>query len=176
MDKTLKSAIIIPVPEADLIVKKWREKYDRVALLGIPAHVTLLFPFKIPSEINNTVIDKLQLFFKTVNSFLFSLATIGTFPNVIFLSPNPRNPFIEITKKLNLLFPKNPPYGGKFPEINPHLTIGQLNRKDNFNEILDNISKDINSKLPIESKAREVKLMVENLDQTWSELVKFPLR
>jgi 2'-5' RNA ligase len=176
VNKILESAIIVTIPEAESVVRKWREKYDRVALLGIPAHITLLYPFKSPPEINESIIDKLRLLFKTINSFSFSLTTIGTFPNVIFLSPYPKNFFIDITKKLASLFPENPPFGGKFPEINPHLTIGQFTDKDNFKEILNNILKEINPKLPINAKAIEAKLMVENSDQTWSELIKFPFR
>jgi len=175
MNKDLESVIIIPVLEAESIVKKWRERYDRVALLGIPAHITLLYPFKTPSEIKEKIADKLQLFFQTVNSFAFSLTTIGTFPNVIFLTPSPKNPFIELTKKLAKLFPENPPYGGKFPEVNPHLTIGQFSKEDNFKRTLSVISENINPKLPQEARATEARLMVENINGKWTTLRKFPL-
>lgn len=55
---------------------------------------------------------------------------------MIFLEPFPREPFIKLTQQLAAIFPENPPYEGKFPDINPHLTIGQLSDKDNFKEVL----------------------------------------
>ena len=43
-----RSALIVAVAEAEPLVGEWRLRYDN-ALLGIPAHVTLLFPF-VPAE------------------------------------------------------------------------------------------------------------------------------
>jgi len=60
MNKKLESVILILVPDADIIVGKWREKHDRVARLGISAHITLLYPFKTPSTIDRVVINKLK--------------------------------------------------------------------------------------------------------------------
>lgn len=40
----LESVILIPIPDAENAVKSLREKYDPVALRGIPAHITILFP------------------------------------------------------------------------------------------------------------------------------------
>lgn len=37
------SAFIVPVPEAEPHAAHLRERYDPVALLGVPAQVTLLF-------------------------------------------------------------------------------------------------------------------------------------
>ena len=106
MNNKLESVILIPIPNAEEIIGKWRIKYDRVARLGIPSHITLLFPFKIPSAINKAVIKKLELLFSMIRSFLFSLTTIGTFPNVIFLLPSPKGFFVDITKKITSIFPE----------------------------------------------------------------------
>jgi len=169
------SVILIPIPEAEEIIGKWRMRYDRVARLGIPAHITLLFPFKIPSVIDKSVINKLELLFSTINTFSFSLTAIETFPNVIFLSPSPKESFIDITKKIVSIFPENQPYEGKFPDINPHLTLGQLSDKDNFSEILKKIKEDIEHKLPLKTKATEARLMIENPDGKWTIMQRFQL-
>jgi hypothetical protein len=39
------SAIIMPVPEVEAVVGPLRLQYDALARLGIPAHITLLYPF-----------------------------------------------------------------------------------------------------------------------------------
>lgn len=111
--------------------------------------------------------------FSTIKSFEFSLIKIETFPNVIFLSPSPKEFFVNITKKIVSVFPENPPYSGKFPDINPHLTIGQLSEKDNFTEILRNITEDIKEKLPLKTTATEARLMAENPDGRWMIMQRF---
>ena len=53
-------SLMIVVPEAERLVKPFREKYDPSAAVGVPAHITLLYPFKPPAEINETVLDNLN--------------------------------------------------------------------------------------------------------------------
>ena len=43
------SAVVVEVPEAEPLVGAWRLRFDPVAALGMPAHVTLLYPFVAPS-------------------------------------------------------------------------------------------------------------------------------
>lgn len=92
------SVIFIPTPLADPIIGEWRKKYDQAALHGIPSHITLLFPFKEPSKISEEIIQKLDRIFSNVRQFYFSLEKINTFPNVVFLEPNPRERFIAAAK------------------------------------------------------------------------------
>jgi hypothetical protein len=39
------SAIIMPIPEVEAVVGPLRLQYDALALLGIRAHIRLLYPF-----------------------------------------------------------------------------------------------------------------------------------
>ena len=50
------SAVILPVPEADAVIGEWRRRLDRSAAWGVPAHVTLLFPFVAPADIDARVL------------------------------------------------------------------------------------------------------------------------
>jgi hypothetical protein len=43
-----RSALIVTVPETEPLVHEWRLRYDN-ASLGIPAHITLIFPF-VPTD------------------------------------------------------------------------------------------------------------------------------
>ena len=166
------SVILIPVPPADSIIGKWRNKYDEVSLRGIPAHITILFPFKSPEENNLEVIGKLRAFFSEVKSFSFSLVRINTFPDVVYLEPEPRDKFVKLTEGIVKIFPENPPFEGMFEEIVPHLTIG--NKLQNLESARLEISQDIISKLPIKSLATEAWLM-ESKDGEWSIREKFTL-
>jgi hypothetical protein len=49
------TALIILVPEAEALVKEFRDKYDHSAAEGMPAHVTVLYPFKTLEHIGEDV-------------------------------------------------------------------------------------------------------------------------
>jgi len=55
----MESTLSILVPEAEGLVGSFRVRYDPAAKDGMPAHITLLYPFKSPSEIDGLVLDTL---------------------------------------------------------------------------------------------------------------------
>lgn len=163
------SVILIPVPSADPIVGEWRKKYDEVALHGIPSHVSLLFPFKESSKITLEIIQKLNAIFAEVKQFSFVLEKICTFPSVIYLEPQPREKFITLTENIVRVFPENPPYEGKYPQINPHMTIAQLSDIQNIYVTKEEIARDIVRALPIKALAEDM----DEFDGEWSIKMKF---
>ena len=44
------SALVILVPEAEPLVRPFRHRFDPSAALGVPAHITLLYPFIAPEQ------------------------------------------------------------------------------------------------------------------------------
>ena len=51
----LRTGLIVEVPDAELVVAHWREQLDPHAMLGVPAHVTVLFPFAAPDRIDEGI-------------------------------------------------------------------------------------------------------------------------
>jgi 2'-5' RNA ligase len=171
MDDIRESVIVVPVPAAESLVQKWRKKYDQVSLHGIPSHITILFPFKNPEIIDERIINSIRNLFSNIKRFEFSLIRINTFPDVVYLEPEPKEKFIELTKGIVNIFPENPWFERKFKEIKPHLTIG--NKLHDLESTRTEISQDIISKLPIKTLAIEAWLM-ESKDGEWSIKEKFP--
>ena len=60
------SALIIEVPEAEPAVARHRERLDPSAALGIPAHITLLYPFLPPAAVSSPVLAELEPLFGAV--------------------------------------------------------------------------------------------------------------
>ena len=105
MEPKKESVLLIPVPEAEGVASPWRDKYDPVMKLGVPAHITLIYPFLKPDLIDERVINQLADFFINVPDFEFSLTGIGTFPQgVIFIQPYPKKPLIDLVEKLEKTF------------------------------------------------------------------------
>ena len=81
------SAIILPVPEAEVVVGALRRQYDRSARLGVPAHITLMYPF-FPSEIVLREINTLKDFCASLEATEFSLTQVRRFPATAYLHPD----------------------------------------------------------------------------------------
>jgi 2'-5' RNA ligase len=119
------SAFIVRVPEADPHVARLRERFDPSARLGVPAHVTLLFPFMSPELVTSSILAAVSKLALSVSAFPFRLGPIKRFPGVVYLATEPAAPLVALTRQLAGLFPEFPPYGGDHQEIVPHLTVAQ---------------------------------------------------
>jgi 2'-5' RNA ligase len=119
------STILVPVPEAEPVVGQLRARLDRAASRGIPAHVTILYPFVPPEQITAAVLGKAAAAVASVQSFDCEFAGTGWFGDqVVWLAPEPASPFRALTAAVHAAFPQCPPFGGAFAEVIPHLTIG----------------------------------------------------
>jgi 2'-5' RNA ligase len=156
----IESALIVVVPEAEQLVGPFREKYDPSAAAGMPSHITLLYPFTSPDDISQAELGSLSLCFARVGQFDFSLAAIRRFAGgVLYLAPEPDEPFRRLTLAIWKRYPKLPPYGGKHSSIVPHLTVAQLADERQLDRIADQFARDSQGKLPIRATASEIALM-----------------
>jgi 2'-5' RNA ligase len=155
----IESALVVVVPEAEQLVGPFREKYEPSAAVGMPAHITLLYPFKSADDISKAELGNLGLCFARIEQFGFSLAAIRRFASVLYLAPEPDEPFRRLTLAIWQRYPKVPPYGGKYSDIVPHLTIAQLADERQLDGIADQFARASRGKLPIRATASEISLM-----------------
>lgn len=104
------------------------EHYDRAYLSSDPAfthaHITVLAPF-LPAP-DAASLDVVAAILATTAPIAFTLRRLEAFPNgIIYLAPEPAEPFRALTERFVAAFPQCPPYGGQFPDIVPHLTLDQ---------------------------------------------------
>ena len=124
------SGFIVRVSEAEPLVRALRERYNESARLGVPAHITVLFPFMPPERIDSPVLERIRRVVGGVQSFEFSLSAVGRFPATAYLEPAPSAPFVALTEALVAEFPQFPPFAGEFPTIIPHLTVAHGNAEE----------------------------------------------
>jgi 2'-5' RNA ligase len=117
------TAFIIRVPEAEARVAALRERFDASAKLGVPAHITVLYPFMSPERITDAVLRRVQAVFDPLPSFAFALSEVARFPTTAYLVPEPGAPFVALTQALARQFPDYPPFRGEHDSIIPHLTV-----------------------------------------------------
>jgi 2'-5' RNA ligase len=161
------SALVVLVPEAEALVKAFRDKYDPSAAAGMPAHITLLYPFTPPTEIGAGELESLHNCFARFVPFSYSLAAVRRFPpEVLYLAPEPDQPFRDLTSAISEQYPDRPPYGGKFTDVIPHLTVAQVQNEDDLDRIAEDFAVAARGMLPIAASAVGVAFM-DNRAGSW---------
>jgi 2'-5' RNA ligase len=123
------TAVIVPVPDAEPIVADHRERLDTAADRGVPAHVTVLYPFVAPAAVDEHVLATLGAAVGSVEAFDCRFARTRWFGDeVLWLDPEPAEPFRRLTAAVRRAFPQHPPYGGVHDDVVPHLTVAEKRR------------------------------------------------
>src|SRR4051794_7711338 len=118
----IESALVLLAPEAEPLVKSFRDRFDPAGGEGVPAHLTVLYPFLAPAEISEDVLADLRALFGAIAPIEFSLIETRRFPGVLYLAPHPAEPLRALIETVAARYPDTPPYGGIFSEVVPHLT------------------------------------------------------
>lgn len=169
-DATVESAILLCVPEAEPVVGRWRDQGDSAAALGIPAHVTLLYPFA--PDPGPGIVAELRRLFAGVAAFDLTFSRVDSFGDeVLYLAPDQAEECRRLTLALARRWPDWPPYGGQFPDITPHLTL--IDHPDR--ELHARARRAVEAGLPIRSSATHGCLYVRQADGRWSSRASFPL-
>jgi 2'-5' RNA ligase superfamily len=156
------------VPEAEPVIGDWRQRHTGDGSRGMPAHVTLLYPFAAEPDL-----DALRALAAAGEPFGYSLRAVRKWPDgVVYLEPDPDEPFKRLARQLVERFPDHQPYGGVFTvdEVVPHCTVVHTDdagaRADAAASVAD--------ALPISCSADEIWLMHE-VDGRWQRHTPFPL-
>ena len=173
----IESALIIAVPEAERLVKAWRERFDWSAGAGVPAHITILYPFIPPHEMTAAVLTELSAFFAQFAAFEFTLPELRRFSHeVLYLAPSPAEPFKVLTLAVVEQYPNYQPYGGALSvsEVIPHLTIADMAEAGQLDNIEREFTTQHGAQLPVKAAANEV-LLIENTSGRWETRQAFRL-
>lgn len=163
------SIVIIPVPTADSLVRSWRERLDRSAARGLPAHVTLLHPFLSGSDLAEAIPELTKLCGRS-SPFEVTFRRFGHFPGVLYLDPEPTDRFRQLTTEIAITWPEVPPYKGVYPDIIPHLTIADEADPD----VMAQAERDIGPRLPLRAQIVEAALYTFE-DAKWRLHTRMPL-
>jgi hypothetical protein len=158
----MRTALLIPVPEAEPQIGALRARYDAAEENGIPAHVTVLFPFGDRE-------DGLAELFARFEPFDFALTRVERWPTVLWLAPEPAERFDELTRAVAERYPEHPPYEGAHETVIPHLSIAHRE------EAPPEVDEELRRLLPIAARATHVVQLEEYEPDRWRERGRFRL-
>lgn len=110
--ETGESAVAVLVPAAEPLVSSHRARLDSSAAFGIPAHVTVLYPFLPEPLLTPAVRAELRELFASVPQKEVAFERVGRLGGVLHLAPEPAGFFEELTRRFVRRWPELPPYGG----------------------------------------------------------------
>jgi 2'-5' RNA ligase len=164
------TALLITVPEADPLVGGAREQHDPVAGRGVPAHVTVLYPFLPAGRIDDGLLAELRELFAGHQPFELGFTRFGRFPELLWLAPEPDAPVRALSAAVTAHWPEAVPYGGAFDDPMPHLTVaGKLPQ-----EAYDAMEREFTPGLPLRTHVAGVHLVVSD-GVRWRLWQTFPL-
>ena len=126
----------------------------------LPAHVTVLYP--APDDVEG-IAQVLAPF----EPFDVLFPRLDRFPGVLWLAPEPAEPFVGMTEAMAARFPDFPPYGGSYSSIVPHLTVAE--------SLLDETASLVEPLLPLASRVESVVLYTSADSAHWAEHATFDL-
>ncbi|MEU3708517.1 2'-5' RNA ligase family protein [Streptomyces catenulae] len=165
------TGLVVRIPEAEPAVRAWRARFDPSARAGVPAHVTVLFPFLDERRTDPDVRSALADVLGRHHAFDLRFESCGRFPGTLFLRPAPDAPLRRLTESVAARWPEAPPYGGRFTEVVPHLTV--VDGQDDA--VLDKAEADLSGALPVISRVTSVDLMAYD-GTAWRLRESFALR
>jgi len=167
------TGLVVYVPEAEERFGELRRRFDPQAQLGVPAHITVLFPFIDPGSIGARERAALTRTFGELAQFPFVLAGVRRFPATTYLALESPDPFVALTNAVVRRFPEYLPYGGAYESLIPHLTVADGNAAS-ADEAEFTLRELMQAHGPINALCTSVALL-ENSSGHWRQMHEFPL-
>ncbi|MET1232027.1 MAG: 2'-5' RNA ligase family protein [Candidatus Limnocylindrales bacterium] len=157
-----RSALVVPI-QLPAHAGRLRARHDPVALLGVPAHMTLLFPFAGAAALDGLrpALASLVAQHPVIRCWLNATARFK--PDSLYLVPRPDDAVRALIASLSAAYPAYPPYAGSFPDVVPHVTVaGQVDPAE-----MPSLEAAFAAQLPIEVVAGHVSVLVERGAGRW---------
>jgi 2'-5' RNA ligase len=117
---------------------------------GVPAHVTLLYPFARSDELDPAVGRKIASVAARHAAFDYKMTGPERWPDTVYVAVEPVERFIRLQADLAAAFPEYPIYGeGSDFEFSPHITVAAGRAVDDPKTVRDVAS----AALPLAARA-----------------------
>jgi 2'-5' RNA ligase len=119
-----------PSPDTGLVIvarlppelEALRRRSIADAALGMPAHITLLYPFAEPAAIDDSLLEEVAVIVRRHPAMTLRLQDGRRWPDTLYASVQPDEPLQALQGELAAAFPSLPLYGGGIDFV-PHVSI-----------------------------------------------------
>lgn len=165
------SAVVVRVPALDEQITNLRGRFGLPRKPnGIAPHVTLIVPFLTRQTLaEEDALAALGELCAAVAPFDVTFARTARFPHVLYLAPEPAEPFIALTHALMARWPQLKPYAGSEKQVTPHLTVTTSRPPKVFHQV----DEALRPLLPIRAQVEAAQLYLFD-GRRWTEHEQLP--
>jgi len=117
------TTLLVPMTAVGKEIEDLR-RLDPAAGFGLPAHLTVLYPFGPVDLLDEALRFGLRRVFAAEAPFEVEFRRSRWFgDDVLWLAPEDPRPFVALTEAVASAYPQWQPYGGAFETVIPHLTV-----------------------------------------------------
>ncbi|PZS15808.1 MAG: hypothetical protein DLM60_16340 [Pseudonocardiales bacterium] len=150
------TGLVIPVPAADALLASVGDRYPGTVREGLPAHVSLLYPFVVAAELDERVTTALNELFVEQLPIAVDFVECYRRGGFVALRPDPSDWLDELISKTRRRWPDVVPYEGVYGDVEPHLTVALRCSA----ETAVRIEQEVSAELPIWAELCEAWLLV----------------
>ena len=151
-----RTGVIIPVPSADPLLTTLGQRHPGAVREGVPAHVSVLYPFVPAEELDADVERVLADIGQVTSSTEVTFEQCRRVGNFVYSPPDPPADVNRLIAAVRGHWPDVLPYGGAVEDVGPHLTIAMRTTEQTAAAIEGEVAEE----LPIAAQLREMWLVV----------------
>jgi 2'-5' RNA ligase len=165
------SAVVVRFPELDEAIDALRGRFMLPRKPnGIRPHVTVRVPFLAREELTEEgALPALRELCSAVGVFDVTFARTARFPHVLYLAPEPAEPFIALSRALLARWPETVSPRSREKPLVPHLTVTTARPAKVFHQVEQALA----PLLPIRAEARDAQLYAFD-GRRWTETARLP--
>jgi 2'-5' RNA ligase len=170
-ETAFESAVVVRVPAFDEQIDSLRGRFGLPRKPnGIAPHVTVIVPFLTRLELTEGGgLGALRELCAAVAPFDVTFARTARFPHVLYLAPEPAEPFIAMTHALTARWPDLKPYASREKQIVPHLTVTTSRPPKVFHQV----EEALRPLLPVRAQVDAAQLYLFD-GRAWTEEAQLP--
>ncbi len=153
-------------------LESFRQRHIEHPSKSVPLHITLLYEFFPPHQLDGSVIERLDEIVRKTPRFEFQAIPISAFPlsKVLYLTPSPMTPIEKIASSLHDEFPEwSPPSGHPIY----HMTIALGYSIERQAEIVDEYFHNF-GRAPLPLRAHRIAVCAQHGDE-WNNCLSIEL-
>jgi 2'-5' RNA ligase len=166
---TLQSGLIVAI-ELPAPLAAVRTRFGAMTSPGLPAHVTILFPFIPVDNLDPSVGAAVAELAAEREPFRARFEQVLHQDSMVWLVPGQQEPFLELTTAVVARWPAYLPYGGAYDSLIAHLTL-----VESSNDAIARATSAALGQGPFEVLVEELQLIGEVESGGWRELGRFRL-
>jgi hypothetical protein len=149
------TGLVVPVPAVEALLASVGARYPGTVRDGVPAHVSLLYPFVAAAELDERVSCAVGELFAEQAPMRVEFAECYRQDGFVALRPDPIEGLKELVCMARCRWPDVVPYEGVYGDVDPHLTVAMRCSE----ETAVTIKQEVTAQLPISAELREAWLV-----------------